>query len=197
MRNGFNFCSLLIAIPLLLYGADQSTAQPSQLQPTALPFTSEEVAVYRAFFADHFRGKSQREPIAVSEFTLILQPDEGDYSDCMKGFPQNEPPQTIRRLTEDFAKQNNLRIVDPKLHKIQDPEEGMRSGLSVESAVKSGLSSGILTISEIIFDKKHKRAAFRYSFYCGGLCGHAETVVYEKNHQGWKPTKLSCGFGIS
>jgi hypothetical protein len=128
---------------------------------------------------------------------MILQPDEGDYSGCMKGFPQNAPPKIIHRLTEDFAKANHLHIVDPKLHKIQDPEEGMRNGLSVESAVESGLSSGLLTISEVIFDTNHKRAAFRYSFYCGGLCGHAETVVYEKNHRGWKPSKLSCGFGIS
>jgi hypothetical protein len=128
---------------------------------------------------------------------MILQPDEGDYSGCLKGFPRNAPPKIIHRLTEDFAKGNNLHIVDPKLRKIQDPEEEMRNGLSVESAVESGLSSGLLTISEVIFDTNHKRAAFRYSFYCGGLCGHVETVVYEKHHRGWKPSKLSCGFGIS
>jgi hypothetical protein len=115
----------------------------------------------------------------------------------MKGFPKAPPAKAIHRLTEEFGKKNHLRIVDPKVHKVQDPQDGMRKGQSVESAVKSGFDSGFLTLSEIIFDENHKRAAFHYHFYCGGLCSHNETVVYEKRHGVWKPSNNSCGYGIS
>jgi len=132
----------------------------------------------------------------VAEVTDILQPDDGDYSGCMKGFPKAPPGKIIHRLTEDFGQQNHLRIVDPRTHKVQDPQDGMRKGQPVESAVAAGFNTGVLTLSEIIFDENHKRAAFHHSFYCGGLCGHSETVVFEKRRGMWKPSKNSCGYAI-
>ena len=103
----------------------------------------------------------------------------------------------VHRLTENFAQQNHVSIVDPNVHKVQDPEDGIRNGQSAESAVESGFNSGLLTLSEIIFDLDHKRAALQFSFRCGGLCGHTETVVYEKRRGVWERSKNSCGFGIS
>jgi hypothetical protein len=73
----------------------------------------------------------------------------------------------------------------------------MLNGESAENAVQKGYENGLYYISEIIFDKKHHRAAFRYGFTCGGLCGHSETVVYEKRKGKWQPTDQSCGYGIS
>jgi len=157
----------------------------------------EQTAVYRALFVDYRQGSSRGDTINAAEFTETLQPDAGDYSGCMKGFRQDPPIRVIHRLTEDFARENNLHLVDPKIHKVQDPADSMRNGLSVESVVESGFKSGLLTISEIIFDAKHKRAAFHYSFVCGQLCAHYETVVYEKRHGAWKRSNRSCGYGIS
>jgi hypothetical protein len=189
---------VLISALIVLGSPVLNSAQSPQVQTLSSPFTSEQTAVYHAFFTDYYRGSTHRpEAVDVSEFTEILQPDEGDYSGCMEGFPQAPSPEVIHHLTEDFARQNHLHVVDPKLHKVQDPEDGMRDGLSVESAVESGFRSGLLTISEVIFDANRNRAAFHYSFYCGRLCGHSETVVYEKRHGVWKPSKRSCGYGIS
>ena len=187
------FAALALGV---FHSAALASAQQKQQQISSSSFTPEQAAVYEAFFADYRRGRSQPW-MNVAEVTDTLQPDDGDYSGCMKGFPKAPPDKVIHRLTEDFGQQNHLHIVDPKTHKVQDPEDGMRKGQSVESAVKSGFDTGLLTLSEIIFDVNHKRAAFHYSFYCGRLCGHSETVVYEKRRGVWKPSKDSCGYGIS
>jgi hypothetical protein len=197
--NSSNIYALVIAATLLP-SAGLHCAQPQQVQTSFSPLTREQTAVYGAFLTDYHRGSPgspRREMIDVAETTEILQPDEGDYGGCMKGFPRVARKEVIHRLSEDFANQNHLHLVDPKLHKFQDPQDGMRNGLSVENAVESAFKSGLLTISEIIFDANHKRAAFHYSFVCGQLCAHFETVVYEKRHGVWKPSKLSCGYGVS
>lgn len=196
MRKSFAVSALLTSTLILLGSSLRNSALPRQVPTPSLPFNLEQTAVYHAFFADFRRDRTGGEAIDIAESTETLQPDEGDYAGCMKGFARNSA-QTTHRLTAAFANENHLLVVDPKLHKIQDPEEGLRNGLPVESAVQSGFKSGLLTISEIIFDANRKRAAFRYSFFCGRLCGHSETVVYEKRHGAWSPSKRSCGYGIS
>jgi hypothetical protein len=198
MKRIFSTVRAAFVLALILVQSSVLTsAQPPQIEIRSSPLNSEQIAVYRAFFLDYRQGNSRENTINAAELTETLQPDEGDYSGCMKGFGQDPPVKAIHRLTEDFANENSLHLVDPKLHKVQDPADSMRNGLSVESAVESGFRSGLLTISEIIFDAKHKRAAFHYSFVCGQLCAHSETVVYEKRHGAWKRSKRSCGYGIS
>jgi hypothetical protein len=197
MRKFLTVYTALVSALILVQVSALNSTQPPQIEIRPSPLTSEQTAVYHAFFVDYRQGSSRGDTINAAELTETLQPDEGDYSGCMKGFRQDPPVKVIHRLTEDFANGNNLHLVDPKLHKVQDPADSMRNGLSVESAVESGFRSGLLTISEIIFDAKHKRAAFHYSFVCGQLCAHYETVVYEKRHGAWKRSKSSCGYGIS
>jgi len=76
-------------------------------------------------------------------------------------------------------------------------KDAMLKGQSVEDATEAGLRSGVLTLSGVIFDKNHKRAAFHYSFICGRrLCAHSETVVYEMRGGVWKASGHSCGFAL-
>jgi hypothetical protein len=189
-------CSLVFAL-FLLQSAHLIYAQPDSVQVQSSPFTREQTAVYQAFLADYRRGDDAR-TINLADQTDILEPDEGDYSGCMSKFPKAARGKTVHHLGEEFARENRLRVINPKLHKLSDPEEGWRlKGESVESAVQAGFDSGLLTLSEIIFDAKHRRAALHYSFVCGKLCAHVETVVYEKRHGVWKRSLLSCGYGIS
>jgi hypothetical protein len=186
---------MLVVLALSVFqGAVLVSAQQGP-QISSSPFTPEQTAVYQAFLAFYSREESQSW-LNVAETTYALQPDDGDYSGCMKGFPRVPPTKVIHRLTEDFGKKNHLHVVDPKIHKIHDPQDGMRNGQSVEAAVRAGVDTGLLTLSEIIFDDNHKRAAFRYDFICGSLCGHSETVVYERRRGVWKPSKNSCGFAV-
>ena len=119
----------------VFHSATLASAQQEQQRISSSAFTQEQTAVYQAFFADYRQGRSQPW-MNVAEVTDILQPDDGDYSGCMKGFPKTPLDKVIHRLTEDFGQQNHLRIVDPRTHKVQDPQDGMRKGQSVESAVK-------------------------------------------------------------
>lgn len=196
-RRSLKIYVLKTAVVILLPSAAINYGQPPQVQISFSPLTAEQTAVYGAFLTDYRRGSRRQEIIDVAETTEILQSDEGDYGGCMKGFPKVAPVEVIHRLTEDFANQNHLHLVDPKLHKFQDPQDGMRNGLSVENAVESAFKSGLLTISEIIFDSNRKIAALHYSFVCGQLCAHFETVVYEKRRGVWKASKRSCGYGVS
>jgi hypothetical protein len=74
---------LLIALILFQF-VHASYSQTDSVQVLSSAFTREQVAVYHAFLADHRRGDDAR-TINVAEQTDILEPDEGDYSGCMKG----------------------------------------------------------------------------------------------------------------
>ena len=84
-----------------------------------------------------------------------------------------------------------VRFVDPKAQRKQisknDPGVTIfRQGKSVDAAVGAAFASGLLTLSEIAFDRDRGYAVFTYGFVCGGLCGHGETVVFEKQNGQWR-----------
>ena len=110
----FAVLTFVAIAPVVCFG------QSSATQISSSPFAHHELAVYQAFLADYRRGRS--ETLNVADLTDILQPDEGDYASCMKGFPKSAPINVVHRLPPEFAVQNHLRIVDPKAHKIDDPE---------------------------------------------------------------------------
>jgi hypothetical protein len=50
---------------------------------------------------------------------------------------------------------------------IDDREEVTEK--QVDDSVKRAFETGLFTLTEIIFDKQHRRAVVAYSFVCGGL----------------------------
>ncbi len=62
----------------------------------------------------------------------------------------------------------------------------------LDDSVKKAFETGLFTLSEIVFDKQHRRAVVAYSFVCGGLCGNGNTLVLKKIGQRWKISKR-CG----
>jgi hypothetical protein len=87
------------------------------------------------------------------------------------------PPQLV-------SAEKNIQLVDPqrqrKAVQSNDPGNAIRQGEDVDNAVAAGFAAGLLTLSEVVFDKEHRYAAMNFSFVCGGLCGHAATLVFEK-----------------
>jgi len=73
----------------------------------------------------------------------------------------------------------------------------MREGKSVEDAVRNAFATGLFSMSEIAFDKDHHHAVVSYSFWCGFLCGHGKTVVFEKVNGMWRNTNRNCGGWVS
>jgi hypothetical protein len=68
--------------------------------------------------------------------------------------------------------------------------EGLRDGGC------NGFAHGLVTVSEIRFDKKHRHAIVSFSFYCGSLSGNGGAVLLEKIDGAWQ-RKSQCGGWIS
>ena len=66
----------------------------------------------------------------------------------------------------------------------------------IDDSVKQAFQTGLFTLSEIVFDKEHRRAVVTYSFVCGTLCGNGDTLLLKKVGQHWRVAKR-CGGWIS
>lgn len=64
----------------------------------------------------------------------------------------------------------------------------------IDDATERAVKDGLLTLSEIIFNKKHNRALVSYSFVCGELCGYGNVLVLTKVGENWKIYKTCEGW---
>jgi hypothetical protein len=144
----------------------------------------------------------------VSVTTFPLSPDSPT-----SGLSRNEYLHSIRlenlsaashsfhELTPDDLPGTNARLVGPKKHakiaRANDPDKTIREGKSVENAVKDAFATGLFSMSEIAFDKDRHYAVVSYSFWCGSLCGHGATVVFEKVNGEWRNANRNCGGWVS
>ncbi len=133
--------------------------------------------------------------------------DTGSAADesCCKGLDLEPASPTIvhRFRQQDLAQlgpSRTLTLVDPDQQKQDvrnnDPEKTVGDGRTIEDAVRNGFAHGLVTLSEIRFDKGHKHAIVSYGFYCGSLCGNGGTLVLEKMDGVWQ-RKSRCGDWIS
>ena len=133
-------------------------------------------------------------------------PIDRDISDC--GCLKGIDPQTIVRvadsfriLTGDVLAGTNIRLVDADKQAVifhsNDPNNSIREGESVKSAVNVAYSAGLFSMSEIAFDKEKRRALVSYSFVCGSLCGSGGVWLFEKVDGVWKKSERACGGWIS
>jgi hypothetical protein len=100
-------------------------------------------------------------------------------------------------------------LVDPDAQtqtvKENDPQKLVKRGIEdgekvtdeqIGDAVKTAFKTGLFTLSEIVFDARHRNAVVSYSFYCGELCGHGNLVILKKVGAKWK-IKKQCGGWVS
>jgi hypothetical protein len=78
-----------------------------------------------------------------------------------------------------------------------DPIHSIHEGKSIETAVRRAFSTGIFSVSEIAFDKEHRRALLGYRFACGSLCGSGGALLFEKVAGVWKKSDSNCGGWVS
>jgi hypothetical protein len=175
------------------------------------PLTAEQIAVYRAVLEDYRNGfdgalnvASKTEPLDQSEPTL----DKA----CMKGLELENTGNSVsfvHELSSAVAVSPKIVLVDPdrqqKKVEENDPQKLMKRAIDdgervtekdLDNSLKQAFATGLFTLTEIIFEKHHRRAVVAYSFVCGGLCGHGNTLVLEKVGQKWKISKR-CGGWIS
>jgi hypothetical protein len=164
------------------------------------PLSTEHIEVYGAFL-DGYLTSEQRRSISLSDQTFPLEFDEMDHGgNCLNGVVMENlaaVAKAIHSFGPEIAKGRNLVLVDRKRHALKDPGKAIKNGESVDRAVEAGFAAGVLSLSEMAFDKSHEHAALKFSFICGGLCGHGGTALLEKNKDGWKEIHNSCGRWIS
>jgi hypothetical protein len=167
------------------------------------PLTAEQLAVYRVVL----HGWMENE---VSVINLSIQtvpfPTSGafDAGDCGKGLDlEAVAPGVVHRFRPADLPQlgsDKIGLVDPERQRNEvaenDPGKTIGEGRSIEDAVRNGFAHGLVTVSEIRFDKQHKHAIVSYSFFCGSLCGNGGTVVLEKADGAWR-RKSRCSDWIS
>jgi hypothetical protein len=165
------------------------------------PFRADEVTIYRGIL-ERWNSNS-RGVLNVSNRTF---PIDRDLSDC--GCLKVIEPQTIvsaahsfRILTGDVLAGKKIRLVDADKQAMivesNDPNNSIREGKSVETAVNRAFSAGLFSVSEMAFDNEQRRALVSYSFVCGSLCGSGGVWLFEKVDGVWKKSERVCGGWIS
>jgi len=167
------------------------------------PFTTEQIAVYRAVLVSWYQGDKGSINLSIQTSPVDLSDDSFDKA-CIKGLVLDkvQVAQVHRFRVEDSRQLgfDNLRLVDPELqakevHK-NVPGTAIREGKSVDEAVNNGFAHGLLTLGEIQFDQNHTHALVSFSFWCGSLCGHGTTMLMEKKGGVWILMK-QCGGWVS
>lgn len=195
---------LLLTLGLTTFSLTQS----DDVKPTLSknPLTDEQVAVYRAFLQFYEHGTDKQLNVADTTEWLDMSELRQD-SDCLESFGQidfenvQQGRPTVHALAPNLAVAGRIVLVDPARQKEtvkqNDPGKTMHEGKPVDRAVSEAFTSGLLTLSEVVFDKDHRRAVMSFSFFCGKLCGNGGIVMLKRVGHKWKITKQSCREWVS
>ncbi len=197
---GIRLVALVLATAGLAFGQEPPNAKP---KVSDRPLTAEQLAVYRAVLPRMMDDDKQTINLAVQTVPLETSGPTGD-EDCEKGLDlEPASPAVVHRFRKEDLPQlgrNKIGLVDAEKQRKEvadnDPEKSIQRGLSIEDAVRNGFAHGLVTLSEIRFDKEHKFAVVSYSFFCGSLCGNGGTMVVEKRDGAWT-RKSRCRDWIS
>jgi hypothetical protein len=168
------------------------------------PLTDEQLAVYRTVVSDYM--KNSRATLNLSNRTYPLELDPG----CVHGFSPEQLGNSGPMVHAfSAAPAPKVSLVDPEQQKSKisenDPQNLMKKAIDerepvtdeqLNKSLELAFSTGIFSFSEIIFDKGHRSAMVSYSFVCGSLCGHGNTLVLERTVNRWKVRK-TCSSWIS
>ncbi len=169
--------------------------------------TTEQIAVYRAVLRDYLKGSDGALNVAN-----MTEPVEQSDKACFKRMELGDiklPGPVIHRLEPSLVSNPKIVLVDPERQqgaiKENDPQNLIKKAIDdhekvtdeqLDESVKQAFQTGLFTLSEIVFDKEHRRAVVAYSFVCGMLCGNGNTLVLKKVGQHWRVTKR-CGGWVS
>lgn len=162
---------------------------------------ADEISIYEAVLK-RWNSKSSK-PLNLSNRTTPLDRDISDC-ECLKGMDVQslaKAARSFRLLTRDALPSGTIRLVDAELQNTivrdNDPHNLMGKGVSVHAAVDKAFANGLFELSEIAFDKAHRRAIVSYSFVCGSLCGNGGVWLFEKVDGVWRKPENVCGGWIS
>ncbi|HET9304747.1 MAG TPA: hypothetical protein VFO46_01855 [Candidatus Sulfotelmatobacter sp.] len=200
-RLAFVFSAVLaLAVPYTTTASDK--AKPVK---STNALSADEIAVYKAVLRTYSGDKGAI--LNVSDRTFPLDPSVPttgfDQPECLNGVQLDNLPTVLHsyhELPPEVLPSKAMTLVDPRAQagivRSYDPSNTMRKGKPAKDAVEAAYANGLLSMSEIAFDKEHHFAAARYSFWCGSLCGHGSTLVFEKVNGEWRKVR-NCGGWVS
>jgi len=196
MRNIIRVLLFAFATPLVVLSQDKPPKP--RVSPDAL--TGDQIAIYQAVLKDFNDGA--KSPLNLANTTEPLE--RSGTKGCVNWVPasdKNSAP-IVHRLDALVRSDSKLALVESKKHQQaiddNDPQKLLKSAIDdgkkvdedeLSESVKRAVASALFTFYEIAFDKEHKRALLSYSFVCGGLCGHGETMVLRRSGKNWKIAK--------
>ena len=172
------------------------------------PLTPEQVAVYRTVLKNYLL-KHSGDVLNVADTTEPLK-RTGPVFDrtgpvfgyCMAGVELDRPGSSapvVHKLSQSVLIDPRIILVEPEQQnariKQNDPQKVVRqakahgktvTAAEVEKFEKVAEANGMLSLSEISFDKTHSHAVVTYSFVCGEDCGDGRIFVLEKVGDEWK-----------
>jgi hypothetical protein len=195
--------ALLLAVALAYPPTSFAGDKPVK---AATSLSADEVAIYKAILQQY--GANDSGTLNVSATTVPLNPDSPTSGLSRDGCLQDihlenlyAASHSFHELPPEVLTGSKTKLVDPKKHaktaRANDPDKTMREGKSVEDAVRGAFATGLFSMTEIAFDKDRHFAVVSYSFWCGSLCGHGKTVVFEKVNGVWQNTNRICGGWVS
>lgn len=207
MATGWRFAAMgaCLAALVIVFACLAAAQEAAETRPKVSdqPLTAEQLVVYRVVL----HGWMENEVSAINlSIQTIPFPTSGafDAGDCGKeldlelvvpGIVHRFHPADLQQLGSD-----KIGLVDAERQRHEvvenDPGKTIGEGRSIEDAVRNGFAHGLVTLSEIRFDKEHKHAIVSYSFFCGSLCGNGSTVILEKVDGAWR-RKSQCSNWIS
>jgi hypothetical protein len=202
-------CVIAVCLILSLRAVTQNQTPKAKISDE--PLTADQIAVYRAVLKDYTNGSNS--PLNVANTTEPLDDSRPMFDEaCMKEIEASVPKSSVpisHKLERSLMPEMHIVLVDPdhqqKLIDENDPQILVKkvvddheqvTDAQVDQSVKHAFEVGMFTLSEIVFDKQHRRVAVAYSFVCGSLCGNGNTLNLRESGQSWKITKR-CGGWVS
>ena len=168
--------------------------QPSPTKTSVRQLTAKQISVYKTFLKDYLSGSNSS--INLASTTSPFEPDKDDLQGCLIGFPHASGSREIHKLPDSFVN-DRVHFVNPATYKVAQMGDFMRQGEDLDTAVQSAFDHGLMSLSEVVFDRGHKLAALSFSFQCGRLCGHGGVVIYEFRNGHWQRSKRHCDSWMS
>jgi hypothetical protein len=201
-------CIVLVVVLSLSLAAHAQDDAP-KLKVSGESLTAEQTAVYRAVLQDI--QKDSKDTLNLANTTEPTWQSAGLFTGACPKTPQpqvaRDSSSVVHRLNSALAPNLKIVLVDPAAQegkiKNGDPAILMKRVIDdrqdvpqsqIDDATERAVKNGLLTLSEIIFNKKQNRALVSYSFVCGELCGYGNVLVLTKVGEKWKIYKTCEGW---
>jgi hypothetical protein len=207
MRRIHSLCVLGIAASIIAAAQDD----PPKPKLSKDPLTKEQISIYRTVLQDYVKDGDGA--LNLANQTLPLDRSDALWDKQFVKSLQLEPDpksgREVHLLDSAVALSPKMVLVDrdnqAKTVEENDPSKVIKGAIDngeevgkdrIGDAVKKAFSTGLFTFSEIVLDTQHRHAVLAFTFSCGMLCGHGNTIVLKKSRGEWKILKR-CGGWIS